>query len=191
MLCWAVEGSSWFNMWCSLRPAEMPCAPHTVGWRRYLGRPHRLSLWGVCGFPDPHRWGFTAQWGPRTPGSLGIHLHIPIQPEEDLKPDDAVRVGVITTDLLDIQWQIPPIPLGVWTAHPDVLSTSPGRWRAPSSHPQRSQLDITSLASMEMITVRKSLTSKFKCHYRHGLSQQQPCGWTHLGPGASPVLTRN
>ena len=36
-------------------------------------------------------------------GAQTATLHIPIWPEEALKPDDAVRLGVVTTDPLDIQ----------------------------------------------------------------------------------------
>ena len=46
---------------------------------------------------------------------------IPIQPEEALKPDNAVILGVITTDPLDIPGQIPLSALG--TGPPTLISS--------------------------------------------------------------------
>ena len=88
-------------------------------------------------------------------------LCIPIWPEEALRP--IVTAGVAGP--VDIQWQLPPLPLGLglspWClAHPleDV---------EPLVHLFReAQLDITSLATIEMVTVRNALIYKFKCHYR-------------------------
>ena len=58
------------------------------------------------------------------------------------------------------------ITTGVWTAHPDV-------WPPPFEDaeplinlPREAQLDITSLASAEMIAVRNTLTGEFECHYQ-------------------------
>ena len=82
--------------------------------------------------------------------------------EETPKPD--VTAGV--AGLLDIQWQLPLLPLGfglriLISGLPPLEDVDPLVYL-----PGEAQLDITSLASMEMVTVRNALMGEFKCHYR-------------------------
>ena len=92
--------------------------------------------------------------------------HIPAQPEQAFKPDDAVRLGVITTDpwifsnkYHHCHWVL---DCPHWCLGPPILEDA-----EPLVHnPREAQLDIISLASMEEIMTRNALMGKFKCHYQ-------------------------
>ena len=87
--------------------------------------------------------------------------------------------------------------VGPWDAWEQIPLPPPGfRPPAPVFHlppledaellvsiPREAQLDITSLASMEMITVRNTLMGKFKCNYQMQLISMMAL---HLNPFKAP-----
>ena len=85
--------------------------------------------------------------------------HSPDHPEETPKTEGAAWLA----DPQDAQEQVPPLPPGL----PTLFSGPPPLEDAGSlvSIPREAQLDITSLAFMEMIMVRNSLMDKIACHY--------------------------
>ena len=87
--------------------------------------------------------------------------HCPDHPEETPRPEGAAGLA----DRQDAQEQVPPLPPGFGL--PTPLSGPPPLEDAGPlvSIPRETQLDVTSLASTEMIMVRNSLMGEFECCY--------------------------
>ena len=186
--------------WSGASPSTMCCVVQDLG--RYLA--HLLQLvkedfWEASlpesveeepvASPTPTEEGLLLSEDPEPQGVQASAPCKPIQPEEALKP----KVTAGTTDPLDRQWKLPMAPLGFG---PPTLSSGPPALE--DNEPlvclhREDRLDITSLTSMVMVTIRNILMGGFECCYRMWLisntSLQLNTSEASSQPGTDQELT--